>query len=306
VKVSDMLNWTNPKKLGDDYYFTFKDIDGKKLSPLEAAFHTIEYITKNYPAPYTLYLSGGADSQAMLYAWHKSGVPYETFSAVYNETLNEHDLCTLREFSEQHNITIKYHDFDVISFLENEHDYYANEYYCGSPQVTSFMKIADMTTEGTVIFAGQFIMAEKHNGRLGIPDRNNFSLYHYGIKSKKNIVPYFFLETRELAYAFDVMLPEIQEFHTPGSYGEKVKGFQYYGFPVIGQLDKLSGYKEVKTKLNGFEKIKILYDTNPPRQPTLQEKMSRIPRQYSNRNFDLLYRNKYESKFDKYKYITKV
>ena len=298
-----MLNWTNPKKLGDDYYFKFKDTDGEKLSPLEEAVYTVEYITKNYPAPYTLYVSGGVDSQAMLYAWHKSGVPYETFSAVYNETLNEHDLCTLREFSEQHNITIKYHDFDLISFLENEHDYYANEYYCGSPHITTFMKIADLTTEGTVIFAGQFIMKEKNRGRLGIPDRNNFSLYHYGIKSKKNIVPYFFLERCELAYAFDVMTPEILACHTPGSYGDKVKAFQIYGFPVIGQVDKLSGYEEVKAKITGFEKLKNLYDTNPPRQPTVQEKISRITGQASNRNFDLLYRNKYEVKFFKYKYI---
>ena len=301
-----MLNWTNPKKIGDDYCFTFRDTDetyDEKLSPLEAANRTVDYITKNYPAPYTLYLSGGVDSQAMLYAWHKSGVPFETFSGVYNDSLNEHDLCTLREFSEKHGITINYHDFDVVSFLENEHDYYANEYYCGSPQVTSFMKMADLTETGTVIFAGQFIMKEKMHGRLGIPDRNNWSLYHYGIKSNKNIVPYFFLETRELAYAFDVMLPEIQEFHTSGSYGEKVKGFQYYGFPVIGQVDKLSGYEEVKTKINGFEKLKILYDTNPPRQPTIQEKISRITSQASNRNFDLLYRNKYEAKFFKYKYI---
>jgi hypothetical protein len=75
---------------------------------------------------------------------------------------------------------------------------------------------------------------------------------------------------------------------------------------VIGQYDKLNGYSEIKTKINGFEKLKILYDTNPPRQPTIQEKISRLSNQTSNRNFDLLYRNKYESKFSKYKYFSKV
>jgi hypothetical protein len=54
------------------------------------------------------------------------------------------------------------------------------------------------------------------------------------------------------------------------------------------------------------EKLKILYDTNPPRQPTVQDRISRIHSQYSTRNFDLLYRNKYESKFEKYKYFTRV
>ena len=296
-----MLDWTNPRKVGDDYYFTFKyqKKDGKKISPLsalEAAQYTIEHIVKNYPAPYTLYLSGGVDSQAMLYAWHKSGVPFKTFSAIYNESLNDYDIINLKEFSEHHNISIDYRDFDLISFLENEHDYYANEYRCGSPQITTFMKLADLTTEGTVIFSGQYIMYQKNNGNLGIPDKNNFGLYYYGIKSNKNIVPFFFLETCELAYAFDVMLPEIQQFHTSGSYMDKVKAFQLNGFPVIEQ-EKEKGF-------NGFEKIKTLYDTNPPRQPTIQEKISRIQSQTSNRNFDLLYRNKYEARFIKYKYVT--
>ena len=292
-----MLSWTNPKKVGDDYYFTFKyKKDDNRLSALEAAQHTIEYITQNYPAPYTLYLSGGVDSQAMLYAWHKSGVPYKTFSATYNQSLNDYDIHNLREFSAQHNINIDYHDFDLISFLENEHDYYANEYRCGSPQITTFMKLADLTTEGTVIFSGQYIMKEKQNGNLGIPDRNNWSLYHYGIKSNKNIVPFFFLETNELAYAFDVMLPEIQVFHTPGSYMDKVKCFQLNGFPVIEQ----------EQGFNGFEKIKIMYDTNPPRLPTVQEKISKLPSQTSTRNFDVLYRNKYEVSFIKYKYVARA
>lgn len=299
-----MLNWTSPKKIENDYYFKFRGKwrDRKVLPPFDAAIFTIEHIVKNYPAPYTLYLSGGVDSQAMLYAWHKSGVPYKTFSAVYNESLNEHDLCTLREFSAQHNITIDYHDFDLKSFLENEHDYYANEYYCGSPQITTFMKLADLTQNGTVIFSGQFIMKERNLGLLGIPDRNNWSLYNYGVKSGKNIVPYFFLETCELAYAFDTTLPEIREVHIDGAYTDKVAAYQHYGFPVIGQLDNLTGYTEKKSKLNGFEKIKIMYDTDPPRQPTPQDRVSRIIGQISNRNFDLLYRNKYEAKFFKYKY----
>lgn len=288
-----MLKWTNPKKIGEDHYFSFRDLRDKKLSPLEAAFYTIEYITKNYPAPYTLYLSGGVDSQAMLYAWHKSGVPYKTFSATYNQTLNEYDTRTLREFSAQQNIPVEYHDFDLISFLENEHDHYAHEYQCGSPQITTFMKLAEFTDTGTVIFSGQFIMKDKNFGLLGTPDRNNFSLYNYGMKSQRSIVPFFFLETQELAYAFDMTIPEIAEFHTPGSYTDKVAAFQHHGFPVIKQ----------DAKYNGFEEIKKLYDTNPPRQPSIEDRMSRTMRQTSNRNFDLLYRNKYEAKFFKYKYF---
>lgn len=288
-----MLDWTDPRRKGDNFYFTFKDQNLSKASSLQSAHQTIKYIVEHYPPPYTLYVSGGVDSQAMLYSWLTSGVTFNTFSATYNETLNDYDLETLDTFSKQHNIKINYHNFDLISFLENEHETYANEYRCGSPQITTFMKLADMTTEGTVIFSGQFIAKSVNQGMYGIPNRNNFSLYYYGLKAKKNIVPFFFIETPELAYSIDMTNPDFFIDDVPGGYPNKVRAYQYYGYPVVSQ----------KTKFNGFEKLKVMYDTNPPRQPTIEDRLDRVRNQISNRNFDLLYRNKFESKFFKYQFI---
>lgn len=288
-----MLAWTQPTQLGDDFYFDFRNKSTASVAPLQAAQLTIQYIVQNYPAPYTLYLSGGVDSQAMLYAWHQSGVPYQTFSAVYNQNLNSHDLCDIEKFSKDLGVEVDYHDFDLIDFLETQHEHYANTYRCGSPQITTFMRLADLTDAGTVIMSGNFIL--KPGFGTGIPDRNNFSLYYYGLTSGRNIVPFFFLETCELAHAFDTEIPEISAEHTAGSYTDKVAAYSYYGFPVIAQA----------TKLNGFERLKELYDTNPPRMPTVAERISRLPWQASDRNFDMLYRNKYEAKFFKYKYVTK-
>lgn len=259
------------------------------MPALDASILTVNYITKNYSGPYTLYLSGGVDSQAMLYAWHISGVPFDTFSAVYHDSLNSHDIVTLQQFCQDHSINVNYHDFDVEKFLQQEHEYYANRYRCGSPQITTFMKLADLTQSGTVIMSGNFIL-DKYTG---IPDRNNFSLYHYGIASGKSIVPWFFLETCEIAYAFQKSKSIRNSNKSQDSYQRKVATYQVHGFPVIPQ----------ETKFNGFEKIKEKYDTNPPRVPTLHEKLSRLPGQTSNRNFDLLYRNKYEAKFFNYKYV---
>jgi hypothetical protein len=225
----------------------------------------------------------------MLYAWHISKIPYQTFSARYNNHFNDYDLATLQQFSAQHGIFINYVDFDVITFLETEHDYYAHKYMCGSPQITTFMKLADYNTEGTVIMSGNFI-----TNNVGIPCVNNISLYHYG--KEKNIVPWFFLETEELAHGFKFTndeLPDWVKYKNMGGYNTKVWLYQKYEFPVIPQ----------ETKLNGFEKLKEYYDTNPPRLPTIAEKMTRKTTQYSNRNFDLLYRNKYELKFSNNKYI---
>lgn len=279
-----MWNWVKTSIVDKNYFFDFTHKVTPTLNGLNAAIDAVKYIVEHYPAPYTLYLSGGVDSQAMLYAWHKSKIPFRTFSAVYEKDFNQHDLIYLKEFSEKYKIKINYVPFNLIEFLENEHDYYANTYMCGSPQITTFMKLVEMTNEGTKIMAGNFLQSKV----VGFPDKNNMGLYHYTTMKDKNFIPFFFLETPELAYAFinTVTLPNF----TP--YENKVFLYQYHKFPVMKQ----------ETKLNGFEKIKIHYDTNPTRLPTPEEKVTLASGKISQRNFDLLYRNKYESKFSNYKY----
>jgi hypothetical protein len=279
-----MLDWVHVTKVGSIFTFDFRHHNKKNVPALGAAHQTIYHIINNYPPPYTLYLSGGVDSQAMLYAWHTSGVEYQTYSAVYNFESNRYDLFALERFAKLHNIKINFQDFDLINFLETEHDAYANNYICGSPQITTFMKLSDLIPEGTAIFSGNFI----HNGNVFLSS-NNFGLYHYGKKSYKSIVPFFFMETMDLAYSFtnNDYTDTIK-----ADYGRRVALYQSHGFPVLRQ----------KEKQNGFEKIKEYYDENPPRQPSVQERMVRTDGQVSVRNFDLLYRNKYERKFSNYKY----
>lgn len=287
-----MLDWVNSRVINDTFYFDFKNRKNIVLKPIEAALYTIEQIKKTHPPPYTLYLSGGVDSQAMLYAWHISGEKFNTFSAVYDNKFNDHDLLALKTFADLHKIKINYYHFDVIDFLENHHDNYANAFICGSPQITTFIRLAELTTEGTVIMSGNFI-----TGSTGIPDNNNWSLWHYAKRMKKNIVPYFFLETEDLTYSFrdnDYVNKMLENKKVPDiGYYNKVLLYQSYGFPILPQPEKY----------NGFEKIKDWYDDNCPRKISSIEKMHKLPGQTSTRNFDVLFRNKYEAKFSKYKYV---
>lgn len=279
-----MLDWVSVTERTNIFTFDFRRTITKDIPALGAAHEAIYHIANNNPKPYTLYLSGGVDSQAMLYAWHTSGIEYQTYSAVYNFDSNIYDLYALKQFAKLHNIKINFQSFDLIDFLENEHDTYAYKYLCGSPQITAFMKLSDLVPEGTAIFSGNFI----YKGHVGL-NLNNFGLYHYGKRSHKNIIPWFFMETMNLAYGFT------DNDYTNGfssDYDKKVALYQSHGFPVLRQINKQ----------NGFEKIKEHYDTNSPREPSIQDKLARTTGQASKRNFDLLYRNKYESKFSKYKY----
>jgi len=304
-----MIAWTSPRKYKDNYNFNFKLNKKLRIKPLNAAIKTVKYITKNYPAPYTLCLSGGVDSQAMLYAWKVSGIPFKTCCVRYNKWLNEHDFSDLQNFAKIIDISISYLDLDVITFLHDEHKTYANKYQCGSPQITTFMKIADLVQSGTVCMSGNFKILNS-----GIPDYNNFAMFKYGKISNRSIVPWFFAETMELFHSFEYYGKSIitstndivdgfdtdnfdSEPKDPMSiqYNLKVKLYQEFGFPVIPQ----------KIKYNGFEKIKNLYDMKDYGITPI-DKLSRKPSQSSNRNFDVLFRNKYENKFSKYLYIVRI
>jgi hypothetical protein len=296
-----MLSWIDIQNNNHDYFLKYTKKD-TSMQPLEAAYYTIDYIHQNYPPPYTLMLSGGVDSQAMLYAWHTSGKSYNTFSGVYNNSFNENDLCTLRSFAHKHNIFINFVDFDLLSFLQNEHIQYVEQYRCGSPHMTAFMKMSEMIIDGTVIMAGNFWSTS--TPEVNIISKNNFSLFRYAKTNKKPLVPFFFCETQDLAFSFKtgrnltddetkyyISIDPTQLLFT---YKQKVNLYQTNGFPVIEQ-DK---------KLTGFELVKDYYDVHYAHLVTTKDRLTRYPRQTSQRVFDLLLRNKYEAKFYHDKYIS--
>jgi hypothetical protein len=283
-----MYDWikTNYVEENDQKIYTF-DCRGERTSyhSLHACHLAIEKITKEYPPPYTLYLSGGVDSQAMLWAWYTSGVPFQTFSARFENNFNDYDLEHLEIFSKCYNIDINYQTVPILDFFENEHPYYAETYMCGSPQITTHMKLLTYTTEGTCIMSGDLIVRGVGRNTMprGTPHHNNTAFFHYRDKTKPNFIPFFFLYTKELVYS--TKIPKFS-FQMPDEYTLKCYMYHLNEYPIIPQ----------SKKYNGFEKIKEYYDEHSPRQVPIIDKL-RTGKNRSTRNFDLLYRNKYEAKF---------
>lgn len=334
------INWTDPKYdyINYTYKFDLRKKNDYNLPPLEAAIKTVNYIKDNYPAPYTLFLSGGVDSQAMLYAWYKSGVPFKTYSGVYNNNLNSEDLKYIKIFADQIGITINFVDFDLFSFLDNEHDFYAKTYYTGSPHYTTYLKMVDSLDSGTAVMAGNLFRPRVYyyNSKTNKPikvfnfqpgfEKNNLALLHYVNFTNKNFVPFFFIETEYLTHSFTVVPNEkIEEsfnnmwLHSQSDdqiavdismYQNKVAMYKYNGFPVIEQKNETRG------KYTGFESVKDYYDlVLDEKKKSMSEtelrqfqseykrlSMMRIPSQKSKRWFDLKYRNIYEVSIRNHKY----
>lgn len=302
------MDWLKITIDNNDSYIDYPIPEQMPMIPaLDAAFLTIDTIYKKYPPPYTLMLSGGVDSQAMLYAWHKSNREYKTFSGVYNDGFNENDLSTLRQFSSIQNIPVNFVKFDLLTFLNTEHSDYVHRYRCGSPHMTTFMKMSEMIHEGTVIMSGNFIQHIfpdiKFNNRPFIT-KNTFSLYRYAKITKKSMIPFFFLETSELAHAFKYKTNELKYQESPATnaghfvpdtadYKNKVYLYQEHGFPVIPQ----------EYKMTGFELVKDYYDIHYKHLVTPKDKLFGSNSNISTRTFDLLLRNKYEAKYSIDKYV---
>ena len=266
-------------------YVDLHDLKPSDKSLSEISQRVIDNITKKYPPPYYLMVSGGMDSQLMLWCWMNSGKEFTAISFEYigaedfKPILNAHDLVELRLFSEINSISIKYKSFNVINFLENELENYAVKYQCTSPQICTHMAMSESINDGTVIFSGNFASGLSYSYTI-------WGLKRYADMSNRNVIPFFFLKDLELASIS--VEPTSERDYTSTKYNSYVK----LGAPVIPQPKKQTG----------FEIIKDYYDTRtdlvvPVR---LRLKYANMP---SKRKFDLLFRY---SLMEKIKYVDEV
>ena len=267
--------------------FTVSEFKETVKYPLRAAIEAVNDIVTNYPPPYNLLVSGGIDSQAMLYAWKISKHTFNAYTFRYNETYNIHDIQTVPLFCEQERIPFTVIDFDYFDFLEKEYDSIAKKYQCSSPQIAMHIKMASMFF-GTCVFSGNFLLSG-----AAVLSHAILGIYRYSRTSEgKNTIPYFFLHTPELAYGMhgfkqdnQANFNEINELEEPG-YQRKALIYNLAGFPVIPQ----------EQKFTGFEKFKEHYDshTHVLADPRNKLKFCSKP---SARPFDWLFRYPYEELF---------
>lgn len=253
------------------------DCTGLKITNknfFDVSTSVIQRIANKYPGPYYIMASGGVDSQALIYCWMKSKVPFKILSYKYNDNYNEHDISNLTNFTNNFNLTVDYRNFDFLSFLDNELINYATAYQCISPQICGFMKICDQIDSGTIIFSGNFLKFSES----GL-DYTILGLQRYA-KKRKNMIPFFFQHDPELA---GYLLPFYKNIHIGDNkniYFSKIQSYKFLNIPIIPQYNKLSG----------FEKIKDLFDHRHDLVST-RDKLE-FSNKISKRYFDIHYRYK--------------
>lgn len=250
------------------------DIPSDSTSYLDAICEYVHRIAEKYPPPYTLFVSGGVDSQALLYIWKRSGVPFTAVNVWYHG-FNSHDFTEIAKFAQQLEIPIKQIAFNILDFLENRLDDYAMKYECSSPQLCTHMAFSELIEEGTKIFSGNIPLQN-------ITSMNNtiFGLQRYATKTNANLIPFFLMmdeKSASIAAHTAINIPE----NGMDAYEFKCHLYNILGIPVIPQ----------KSKLTGFELLKDYYDLFPER-VTKSMRLRHSSIQFT-RVFDHLFRNKY-------------
>jgi len=221
------------------------------MDALTCSKRYIDRLVKEYPAPYTVFASGGVDSQAAILAWMHSGHPFDVVSVRYDHNLNEHDISKLIPFQEKYKVNIRYIDFSLTEFVENRLKEYVYKYNCTSPQICTHMAISELVPEGTVIFSGTPVSILDHPEL--VPEL--FSLYNYKNLTRQNFIPMFLLEDEDLTSAFITAQRQIAAKAKGGPYALKFKMYWQAGLDVLPQIDKLTGFEEAKKYYNKFPKL---------------------------------------------------
>lgn len=221
------------------------DISARKES-IDADFdlsvkNYIDRIVATYPAPFTIFATGGVDSQAVIQMWLKSGHKFNVVSVRFKNNFNEHDLKTLQEFSKQFDVDVRYIDFDIVDFLENRLEHYVLKYRCSSPQICAHMAFNELVPEGTAIFSGNIPYTSLDFTIELLP------LYTYRDITRPAFIPFFLMEDKDIAGAcmregFKI----IKNYTGMDDYEKKCTLYNHIGLPVIPQQEKLSGFEKLK------------------------------------------------------------
>lgn len=272
--------------IGVQRYLSFKNAIRTDRLPLHVAIDTVHNITKRYPGPYTLFASGGIDSQACIYSWIKSNVDFEVVFVRFENDFNQHDFTELETMQKLYGFKLTILDFNVIDFLTTKLKDYVIRYKNISPMLNVHFAMSEMVTEGTIIFSGNYCSPPTH---LEYPAE---VWMNYLKVTKRNIVPCFFLEDPELATSFYKLHDDIF-FQTE----DKLKDNKFYD--VNGRINwhyegkclvyKAAGFPIIPQpyKATGFEKIKDYCDIHFPITTKERLKYSDMP---SKRAFEIKFR----------------
>lgn len=238
---------------------TFNFDSNRNFWASRAAAKVAQRLSETSRDPLVLCVSGGLDSQAMLFSFLESGVPFKVAVLEYANRLNEHDIGHGLSLLADLGVSYTKIPLNIEKFYESG-DFlkYAQSANTNSPQFAAHIWFAEQI-EGVPVFAGEPWHWHSENGQLPqqdyyVPQFKEYGVTNYLQKQNREAVSHFF----ELSLEWlDKVLAQTQggmrlrsERDPEKSYQAKYAFYRQLGFPVR----LTSGM----VKLNGFERLYAL------------------------------------------------
>lgn len=207
----------------------------------------------------TLTLSGGIDSQAMLFAFIESGVPFRVAVMQFKNRMNEHDIGHSLDLLASLGIKPLIYELDIESFYKSGRFMdYVQAGHTNSPQFAAHIWLAEQI-DGIPVFAGEpwhriYETVEAPKNISALPFY--FPRYkEYGaeiaLKKQNRICVSHFFETsiewfQSVAAAHPIHRYS-NEFDPVGTYRAKYQFYRRLGFPVslTSGMSKLTGFERL-------------------------------------------------------------
>ena len=92
-----------------------------------------------------IFLSGGLDSEVVVKAFIEADVDFQAVTFRFNNNLNQHEINYVEKFANRHDITVRYLDIDIVTWLETTEakNMFINS-YCTYTEMLPHMKLMDL------------------------------------------------------------------------------------------------------------------------------------------------------------------
>lgn len=216
-----------------------------------------------------LAVSGGIDSQAMLQSFVEAGIDFDIATMVFNYDYNSHDVEFARQTAERYGRKIVEIPLDVMRFLQLQLWDYAEKYQCNSPQFSChhwFYEQLISLGYDCVIAGGHTWIPWAGNTWIWGNTPARHAWWTFAQVNQFALRGNFLASTWQLNCAITLNYPlheqvddsrgkvtdddETGRLIEAAQYQKKVLAFRNFGFDIIPQKNKFTGFEKVKAYFN--------------------------------------------------------
>lgn len=208
------------------------------------------YTAKENNLELMLFLSGGADSEAMAWLFLKNNIQFTPCIIKMTNEMNMFDIKFALKFCQDNNLTPKIIDFNPFAFLrDNAYMHYALKYRTTFPEMMMACWALDQVPHAYPIFPANIPFVVTNNNVTGfnlLIDQFR-CIWRYLFLNQRLGIENFFYHTKK-QYSSAIVDPVYQPFLFAKNmdYYDKIAIYNYFKMPVRPKPYKYTGWEKVR------------------------------------------------------------